>query len=101
MSSEVKVVRVYLTEGDHQLQQLLSRLHDVEKVRGVTVFRGISGFGPSGKIHDAGLIDLAMNLPLVVEFFDTPARADEITAHISDMFEPGHILSWMAELNEK
>ena len=100
MGDAVKVVRLYLTEGDHRLNSLLTRLHDTEKVRGVTVFRGISGFGPSGKVHDASLIDLAMDLPLVVEFFDTPQRADEIVAHIKEMFEPGHILSWMAEQND-
>ncbi len=99
MSETVTVVRVYFSEGDAKLDDLLARLHDVEQVRGVTVFRGISGFGPSGKIHDAGLVDLAMDLPLVVEFFDTPERAAEITRHIRSMFKPGHILSWDARLN--
>ena len=43
--SDVTMVRVYLTEAGKTLKTLLTKLHDEEKVRGVTVFRGISGFG--------------------------------------------------------
>ena len=58
---DVRCVRVYLTEHD-KYQRLLARLHDVEKVRGVTVFRGISGFGKDGHIHSAQLIDTVLDL---------------------------------------
>src|SRR6266566_4047516 len=68
--SDVLMVRIYLTEGEHLLKQLMKKLHDEEKVRGVTVFRGISGFGRSGKMHSASLVDLSLDLPLVLEFFD-------------------------------
>jgi hypothetical protein len=40
-TADVTMVRIYLTEGQHQLDPLLAKLHDEEKVRGVTVFRGI------------------------------------------------------------
>ncbi len=40
---EVLVVRVYLTEGEKLLKQILSDLHDDHRVQGVTVFRGIAG----------------------------------------------------------
>ena len=73
-TADVTMVRIYLTEGQHQLDPLLAKLHDEEKVRGVTVFRGISGFGKSGRMHSSSLLDLSMDLPLVVEFFDEPKR---------------------------
>ncbi|MEJ2452399.1 MAG: DUF190 domain-containing protein, partial [Gammaproteobacteria bacterium] len=78
MNSEVTVVRIYLTEGETQLKHLLKRLRDWEKLRGVTVFRGITGYGNSGVIHGADIIDLSMHLPIVLEFFDTPDKIDEI-----------------------
>ena len=56
--SDVTVVRIYLTEAEKLLKPLLAKLQDEEKVRGVTVFRGISGFGHSGKIHSSTLLDL-------------------------------------------
>lgn len=51
--AEVIMVRVYITEGDHQLRKLLDFLHIEEQVRGVTAFRGIAGFGRSGRAHEA------------------------------------------------
>ena len=97
-STQVTVVRIYLTEGEAKLNTLLKRLHDWEHVRGVTVFRGISGFGPSGKFHGASLVDLSLNLPVVVEFFDTPAKVAEILEHLAPILKPGHTICWDAQL---
>lgn len=96
-TTEVRCVRLYLTEHD-KYQRLLAQLHDVEKVRGVTVFRGISGFGQSGHLHSAQLIDTALDLPIVIEFFDVPERVETILMHLRESVPPGHILSWMARL---
>ena len=98
--TEVTVVRLYLNEGEAQLESLLKRLHDWEKVKGVSVFRGIAGFGDSGQIHTSKFIDLGMELPLVVEFFDTPDKVNAIMEHISSTMKPGHMLSWQAQINE-
>lgn len=95
---DVMFVRIYLTEGEGRLGKLLKRLHDEEKVQGVTVFRGISGFGKSGKLHSSSLLDMSLDLPLVVEFFDTSQKVNAILEHISHEFKPGHIVSWPATL---
>ena len=100
MSTEVSVVRVYLTEGEAQLNTLIKRLRDWEKLRGVTIFRGISGFGSSGVIHGADLVDLSLNLPMVVEFFDTPDKIDQIWEHLNQIIKPGHMVRWNAQVNE-
>ena len=96
---QVTMVRIYLTEGDHQLQQLLDFLKQEEHVRGVTAFRGIAGFGPSGKLHEASLLDISLDLPLVVEFFDQPERAEKIKRDLHQWVGPCHIVSWSAEVN--
>jgi PII-like signaling protein len=95
---DVIFVRIYLTEAEGRLQSLIQRLHDWEKVRGVTVLRGISGFGQSGKVHSSSLLDMSLDLPLVVEFFDEPDKVNTILAHISTDIDPGHIVSWPATL---
>ena len=95
---DVIFVRIYLTEGNGQMEDLLRRLHDDEKVQGVTVFRGISGFGKSGKIHSSGLLDMSLDLPLVIEFFDVPVKVGNILEHIRKDIEPGHIVSWPGTL---
>ena len=98
--TEVTIARIYLTEGNRQVDALLKRLHDWEHVRGVTVFRGIAGFGESGRIHTSKWIDLSLDLPVIVEFFDTPEKVDAIIEHLEDTIKPGHILTWNARVNE-
>lgn len=97
---DVTVVRIYLTEGERVMQQLLAHLHDVEKVAGVTVFRGISGFGRSGEMHSSTLLDLSLNLPIVIEFFDARDKVARITSHLETIVPPGHIVSWPAQVHD-
>ncbi len=97
---EMIMVRIYLLEGEVQLDNLLKRLHDWEKLRGLTVFRGISGFGANGKLHSAKLIDLAMELPIVVEFFDEGHKVEATLEHLKDEIKSGHVVWWPVRTNE-
>lgn len=99
--TDVTMVRVYLTEREGHLKALLKDLHDRHRVRGVTVFRGIAGFGESGRIHGSSLVDLALDLPLVLEFFDLPEAADEAMAWLETQVGPGCMVSWQARVNCK
>ena len=77
MSNDMLMVRIYLSEADHGkrralMQEILTLLHDRHAVQGVTVFRGIAGFGASGEVHADDLLRLNVDLPLVIEFFDEP-----------------------------
>ena len=100
MASAITFVRVYLSESDGDMQKIVSHLHDDENVRGVTVFRGICGFGRSGRVHSASLLDLSSGLPVVVEFFDAPEKVSRIVAHLNTMVAPGHIVTWPANLED-
>jgi PII-like signaling protein len=96
---DVTMVRIYLHEGQGQLERLMQLLHDEEKVRGVTTFRGVSGFGQSGKMHSSTLIDMSLDLPLIIEFFDEPEKVDKVLEHLNKLVKPGHIVSWQATIN--
>lgn len=91
---EARMVRVYLNESDHSMARLLKCLHDELKVCGVTVVRGIAGYGASGVVHTASLVDLAADLPLILEFFDRPERVERAIERISELVDPGHVVSW-------
>lgn len=95
------MVRVYLAESDHELKPLLKCLHDELKVCGVTVMRGVAGFGASGVVHSARLVDLSTDLPLVLEFFDRPDRARAAINRIKEFVEPGHVVSWSVNVEPK
>jgi len=99
ISSDVTVVRIYLHEAKAHIDELLGYLHDESKVHGVTVFRGITGFGSSGKYHSSTLIDMSLDLPVVVEFFDAPDKVETIIEHLHSQIKPGHIVYWSAKIN--
>ena len=98
-TTDVTMVRIYCTEAEHRVQSLLKRLHDEERVAGVTAFRGIAGFGGSGRLHTATLIDVSLDLPVVIEFFDRPQKVAEIMEHLKHELRPGHMVSWPAKAN--
>lgn len=94
---KVKVARIYLTEGEHQHEKVFEKLHDDHQVMGVTVFRGVAGFGRSGEVHSASLLDMSFDLPMVVEFFDEPEKVFLALDSLNDMIEPGHVLTFDAD----
>lgn len=95
----MQLVRVYLSEADHGrkgnlLDEIMGVLHDEHRVHGVTVFRGIAGFGSKGVVHSADLLRLTQRLPLVVEFFDEPAVVERALEALGPLIPSGHIVSW-------
>ncbi len=94
--TEIRFARVYLHEGQHLLKDILTLLHDDEQLKGVTVLRAISGFGDSGEMHTASLVDLSFDLPLTIEFYDTEMKVESVIARLQAEFELKHIISWPA-----
>ena len=50
-------------------------------------------------IHDASLIDLSLDMPLVLEFFDDADKVGTVLNDLRSMIEPGRIISWPIEIN--
>lgn len=96
MSTEVLMVRLYLAEGRDDVRKVFKWL-ETSKIRGFTVFRGIAGLGNDGRVHKASLLDLSSELPMVIEFFDTPERVAELMPTLQTLVKPDHIVSWTAQ----
>jgi PII-like signaling protein len=96
-TTDMTVVRLYLHEGHAILNKVMQELQG--NVRGVTVFRGIAGFGDHGALHTAALIDLSLDLPLVVEFFEESTKAAQLIEKLNGFEEVHHILSWSANVH--
>lgn len=102
MERDMMLVRIYISEADHGshdglLEEIMAILHDEHRVHGVTVFRGIVGFGRKGQVHSADLLRLRANLPLVVEFFDEPQIVDAALKALNPLVSPGHVVKWMVQ----
>ncbi|MDE2149457.1 MAG: DUF190 domain-containing protein [Gammaproteobacteria bacterium] len=96
---QMQLVRIYLSEADHGrkdnlLDEIMGLLHDEHRVHGVTVFRGIAGFGSKGVVHSADLLRLTQRLPLVVEFFDEAEVVERALEALAPLIPSGHIVSW-------
>ena len=94
---QVKVTRVYLSEESPVLNELFDLLHE-QKIKGATIYRGVKGFGVSGKTRETRFLDMHLDLPMVLEFFDEPARVDEILNSFRHKIATGHILQWLADV---
>ncbi|OGV26265.1 MAG: hypothetical protein A3F18_03725 [Legionellales bacterium RIFCSPHIGHO2_12_FULL_37_14] len=95
---QVLVVRVYVLESEHLLKTILNYLKNEAKIRGVSVFRAISGFGGSGE-HQTTLVDLSLDLPLVIEFFDVKTKIEPAIAHLATMVKHEHLIYWEARVH--
>ncbi len=102
MAEEVTIVRVYLREADkgHReslMREILKILHDERRVKGVTVFRGVAGFGETGEVTSGDPLYILSSLPVVIEFFDTPENVEQAIDVLSGLLPQGHIVSWPAK----
>ncbi len=91
------MVRIYLSEGRDHYERLVNWLYADNRVQGVSVFRAIEGFGEDRKIRKSSLMDLSLELPVVVEFFDTPEIIAGVLEEVQAMVKVDHIVTWSAQ----
>ncbi len=77
----MRIARIFLTEADHQLNEIMQYFHDSGHISGATAYRGIEGYGLSRQMHDSSLIDLSFDLPITVEFFDQSNNVLSVIKH--------------------
>ena len=104
MSNEIKkenviLVRVYTDEGDSNVSSILEKLHQRTDVVGATIFRGIAGFGDRGIVHKASLLDLASDLPIVIEFYHKEETCSDVINFIHTEIKNAHIICWPVNLS--
>jgi uncharacterized protein len=95
-SNEVTIARIYLLEGHDQVNQAIDILRDDEKVIGVSILRGIAGFGEDREIHTSSLVTLSLELPLIIEFYDRPEKVEKAIQTLKSRLALKHIVSWPA-----
>jgi PII-like signaling protein len=90
-----KKVAVYVTEdqqyhGNAAYAAILDFLF-FHGVSGATVTRGIAGFGADHQLHTTRMVDLAVRLPVKVEFIENAAKAEELLPKLYEMAGTGLI----------
>jgi uncharacterized protein len=86
LPEECSLLRIFLGEADEYMHRPLYRaivlrareLH----LAGATVLRGPMGFGRSTHLHNANILRLSLDLPIVVEIVD---ETEKITAFLPEL----------------
>ncbi|STX50548.1 Uncharacterized ACR, COG1993 [Legionella busanensis] len=94
---QVKVARIYLSENSPLLMSIYNYLHQ-NNIKGATIFRGVKGFGHSGKLREATIMGMYLSLSMIIEFCDEPSIVDNVLNHFREQLEPSRVLHWLADM---
>lgn len=89
------LLRIYTEEraknGHRPLYEAIVLKARQEGLAGATVLRGPMGYGESQHIHNANIIDLSGNLPLVIEIVDAEEKLKAFVHGLEQMRDIGLI----------
>ena len=84
-----KKVTVYVIEGQtYHGTACYAAILDYLFFRGIsdaTVTRGIAGFGTDHKMHTSRLVDLSDQMPIKIEFIESPDRVQEVLPKLAEI----------------
>jgi PII-like signaling protein len=84
-----KRVTVYVIEGQtYHGTACYAAILDYLFFRGIsdaTVTRGLAGFGTDHKMHTSRLVDLSDQMPIKIEFIETPDRVQEVLPKLAEI----------------
>jgi PII-like signaling protein len=95
LPEECLLLRIFLGEADEYIHRPLYRaivlrareLH----LAGATVLRGPMGFGRSNHLHNANILRLSLDLPIVVEIVDERSKIEAFLPELKNMMRGGLI----------
>lgn len=92
---ERTLMRIHIGESDHwhgkPLYQAIVEMLRREKFSGVTVLRGVGGYGGSSVYHTEKVLRLSQDLPIVIEVVEYADRIEKILPQLDSMVEGGLI----------
>lgn len=94
-TGEKVLMRVHISENDKHghrplYEALVEMLMD-EGFAGATVLRGVAGFGPHLVYHTDRLLELAKDLPMIVEVVAAEEKLEAVMPKIDTMMNGGLI----------
>ncbi|HOO51271.1 MAG TPA: DUF190 domain-containing protein [Alphaproteobacteria bacterium] len=91
LKAEAKLLRIFLGEADKvkhtALYEAIVKEARKAGLAGTTVWRGISGFGPTSRIRTTKILDLSTDLPIIVEIADKEEKINQFLPILHDLFE--------------
>jgi len=97
---DMVAVRIYVTEASNLEKKIINYLQKEINIHGFSVFRAVSGSGETG-VRKSSLMDLSLDLPLVIEFFDYANKVNEAIEQLSNTMQLRHIISWAVKVHSQ
>jgi uncharacterized protein len=92
---ERTLMRIHLGESDKwhgkPLYEAIVEMLRKEKFSGVTVLRGVAGYGGSSIYHTDKILRLSQDLPIVLEVVESTERIEQMLPRLDEMVEGGLI----------
>jgi uncharacterized protein len=92
---ERTLMRIHIGESDkwhgRSLYQAIVEMLRKEGFSGVTVLRGVAGYGGSSVYHTDKILRLSQDLPIILEVVETTERIEQILPRLDGMVEGGLI----------
>ena len=92
---ERTLMRIHIGESDKWhgklLYEALVELFRREGFSGVTVLRGVGGYGSSSRYHTEKILRLSQDLPIVLEVVEYTERVESILPRLDEMIGGGLI----------
>jgi len=92
---ERTLMRIHIGESDRwqgaPLYEALVRLFRQEGLSGVTVLRGVGGYGSASRYHTEKVLRLSQDLPIVLEVVEYAERIEKILPRLDEMVGGGLI----------
>jgi len=102
LTGKNKLLRIFIGEKDSHdglpLYKAITNICYYNEIAGVTVFRGIYGYGANSIIHSSRTIAMSSDLPIVVEIVDTPEKIDCVLPDIEKIMQGGMITVELADV---
>jgi PII-like signaling protein len=102
LPSECLLLRIFMGEADEYKRRplykaIVFRAREL-MLAGATVLRGPMGFGRSQRLHNANILRLSLDLPMIVEIVDTPERIETFVLELRKMMRRGLITIERAQI---
>lgn len=95
-SGKCKILKIYISEDSkykgHNLYHALVLKFKELGMAGVTVTRGIEGYGQERRLHTSRVLDLSLSLPIIVEVVDIPERIEKAIPVVEEMVNEGLVM---------
>jgi PII-like signaling protein len=94
--SKAKLMRIFFGENDKwhgkPLQEALVEALRANEIAGVTVYRGILGYGANRRIHKDKTLGLSHDRPIMMAVIDTEAKLTAFTPILDQMLQQGLVV---------